>query len=111
MSLLVYEDDDEIHYVASCQININGTHATLDTLNGKGFYKFLAEKGLQPFLELGITEVRAMVTRQHLRLLKKVMSAAIIVTEESTLSIHDIDFVWISMVERDLKEKYDSLRI
>ena len=105
VSLLIYDDSDPIKYTASCQININGTYATLDTLNGKDFYKFLMEKGLQPFLDLGITEVRALITKQHLRLLKKVMSAAVVIKEEDSKSFLGIDFVWVSMVERDLSEK------
>ena len=69
VTLLIYGDEDSPNYTASCQININGSYATLDTLIGPDFYKFLSEHGFAPFKELGIKHVGAIVTVAHSKLI------------------------------------------
>ena len=104
VTLLVFNDHDSVNYTASCQININGVHGTIDTLIGNNFYKFLAEYGYKPFRDLGLIEVSAAVTESHLRLLKtKLKNVNIVVITEieepeevgPNLKLH-----WIRMTEK-----------
>ena len=99
VSLLVYEDIGDVNYTASCQININNGYGTIDTLNGKDFYKFLAEKGLEPFLKLGLKEVRAALAPAHFRLLKRVLKGKINIEEMDKYTHEGIELVWVKMTE------------
>jgi hypothetical protein len=85
VTLLVFDDNDPINYAACCQININGTHGTIDSLVGKSFYEFLHEYGYKPFSDLGLVEVSAAMTPAHLRLLK--------------MYLKDIDTVCVDHIE------------
>ena len=101
VSMLVFDDNDPVNYVASCQININGNDGTIDTLNGKDFYKCLRQYGVKPFKELGLDEVRACVTPAHLRIIKANLSDAMnINTLGEFTSAEGIELVWISFTEK-----------
>lgn len=99
VSLLVYDDNDELNYIASCQINITGNRGTIDTLNGKGFYKFLAEKGIQLFIDLELEEIQAAVSPAHLRLMKRSLkNQPIVITEEG--GMFNPPLVWIKITKK-----------
>ena len=104
VTLLIFDGNSEVNYSAACQININGSHATIDTLLGKDFYKFLLEYGYAPFKKLGLVEVRAAVTPAHLRLLKQKLKDidTVVITdiEEEECIGPDLKLHWISMTEK-----------
>lgn len=87
VTLVIYSDHDEVNYVASCQININGNKCFIDTVNGEEFYRFFIENGLAPFKELGLIEISGFVSASHYRLLKKIFPD--IKTNDDTHSIDD----------------------
>lgn len=100
-SLLVYDESDTKNYVASCQINVNGTKGTIDTLNGTMFYKFLAEYGIEVFEELGLDEIGAAISPAHLRLLKKVLPTYVHIEEVGGLfNIGDAEVVWVRLTRK-----------
>lgn len=99
VSLLIYQDIGNANYIASCQININNGYGTIDTLNGRDFYKFLAEKGLEPFLKLGLKEVRAALAPAHFRLLKRVLKDKVNIEEMDKYTHEGIELVWVKISE------------
>jgi hypothetical protein len=101
VTLLVFDDKDNVNYTAACQININGKYGTIDTLVGGDFYKMLAEYGYQPFKDLGLVEISAAVTYAHLRLLKRQLRDIKIteVEEPSTEDSH-LKLCWIRITEK-----------
>lgn len=101
VTILIYDEDySDINYVASCQVNINGSRGTIDTLNGKDFYKFLLEHGLKPFNDLGLDEVSAAVSLAHLRLLKRMLGNIIYIEEVGEpFKIGKAEVIWIRMTE------------
>ena len=104
VTLLVFNDHDSVNYTASCQININGVHGTIDTLIGSDFYKFLEKYGYKPFKDLGLQEVSAAVTAAHLRLLriklKDVNTVVITGIEEPEEVGPNLKLYWIRMTEK-----------
>lgn len=104
VTLLIFNDNDSVNYTASCQININGVHGTIDTLIGSDFYKFLEKYGYQPFKDLGLIEVSAAVTAAHLRLLRTRLKDinTIIITdiEEPEKVGPNLKLHWIRMTEK-----------
>lgn len=104
VTLLVFNDNDSVNYTASCQININGVHGTIDTLIGGDFYNFLAEYGYQPFKDLGLVEVSAAVTKPHLRLLKAKLKNinTVVITKigEPEEVGPNLKLYWIRMTEK-----------
>jgi hypothetical protein len=101
VTLLIYDETySDINYVASCQVNINGTKGTIDTLNGKDFYKFLQEYGLKPFKDLGLNEVSAAVSLLHLRLIKRMLGSIIHIEEVGEpFKIGKAEVIYIRMTE------------
>lgn len=103
VTLLVFNDNDSVNYTAACQININGTHGTIDTLLGSDFYKFLHKYGWGPFGDLGLKEVSAGVTVSHLKLLKRYLKHINVnIVEENTSEKidHELSLHWIRMTEK-----------
>lgn len=104
VTLLVFSDHDPINYSACCQININGTHGTIDSLVGKDFYEFLHEHSYKPFADLGITEVCAAMTPAHLRLLKMYLkdidTICIDHVEMPTESSNPVKLCWVKMTQK-----------
>lgn len=97
VSLLMYDDDDSINYTSSCQININGTKGTIDTVNGKGFFKFMAQNAIKVFKEeLGLTEVGAAVAEPMLRKIKNIPGISVLVDKELT-NVDGIPLYWIKI--------------
>ncbi len=102
VTLLIFDDNDPVNYTASCQININGRHGTIDSLVGSGFYAWLSEYGWKPFADLGLIEVSAAMTPAHYRLLrsklagiKTIKIAEITEPDENG----DIKLYWIRMTK------------
>lgn len=109
VTLVIYKNETDTAYSASCQININGSHGTIDTLVGGDFYVFLARRGYQIFKDLGLTEVYAAVVPAHLRLLKRYLKHSdLVITELHTNTANydgvDIELVWIKITEKSLPE-------
>lgn len=101
VSLLIYADDDDINYKSSCQININGNHATIDTLNGRGFYKFIEAEGIKPFKSLGLTELTACMTVAHYELLKsKAPDNLNVELLNDSYTVNGYKLVWIKLTEK-----------
>lgn len=101
VSLLIYSEEDPVNYIASCQININGTKGTIDTLNGKDFYKFLAQHGISVFESLGLDEIGAAVSPAHLRLLKRILPKEVALEETGGLfEIGSAAVTWIRLTRR-----------
>lgn len=103
VTLLVYPEFDNVNYTASCQININGVHGTIDSLSGKDFYKFLLIHGYKPFKDLGLVEVSASISPAHLRLLKTKLKDTIKILElgEPEEVAPGIKLCWIKMTEAE----------
>jgi hypothetical protein len=105
-TLLIYDDNtpDTVNYSASCQINVNGNRGTIDTLNGKDFYKFLSIHGIEPFEKLGLEEIGAVLTIPHLRLLKKCLPKNVKLEEVGgTFSVGEAnDLVWVRLTKEKL---------
>jgi hypothetical protein len=104
VTLLIFNDKDPINYSAACQININGTHGTIDTLIGKDFYRFLEEKGYKPFKDLGLEEICAAVTPAHCRLiqrrLKSINTIQVTEIEEPEENTPGLKLCWLRMTEK-----------
>jgi hypothetical protein len=100
VTLVIYSDHDEVNYTASCQININGNKGTIDTVNGKDFYRFIKEKGLQPFKDLGLSEVSGAISKAHFRLMKRSLKGISEVIEDGEIySVEEgkIDLIWVTI--------------
>lgn len=97
VSLLIYDDTDSINYTASCQININGTKGTIDTVNGRGFFKFINLYAKKVFRdELGLTEVGAAVAEPMLRKIQSIPGIIVSIDKELT-SVDEISLYWITI--------------
>ena len=104
VTLLIFSDTDDTRCLASCQLNINGTKGTIDTLMGGDFYKYLLEHGTSIFFkDLKLDEVSAMVSKSHIRLLKRYLGESLVITEVHPVSIEDVStkFVWITMTQKN----------
>jgi hypothetical protein len=102
VTLLIYDDNDSVNYISSCQININGKHGTIDSLVGAGFYNWLAEHGFKPFSELGLVEVSAAMTAAHYRLLRTKLAEINTIKITAVTEPSDTDelkLYWIQMKE------------
>ena len=101
VTLLVYPEGDNINYSASCQVNINGVHGTIDSLSGKDFYKFLMINGYKPFKDLGLKDVSASITPAHLRLLQSKLKDSIKIIELGSPEevAPGLELCWIKMIE------------
>lgn len=103
VTILIYDEDySDINYVASCQVNINGSRGTIDTLNGKDFYKFLSNEGVSLFFDkLKLTEVGAAVSIPHMRLIKKSLREHINLEQVGPpFNIGKAEVVWIRMTRK-----------
>lgn len=97
LSLLIYEDDDPVNYVASCQLNINGNKCTIDTLNGEKFYKFLKEVDIvKLFEDIGVSELGIAVSEAHYRLiLRELRHKNINIVKQDSFNFHSIKLNWV----------------
>ncbi|MDB5895448.1 MAG: hypothetical protein JWQ88_2979 [Rhodoferax sp.] len=68
-SLLMYAKPLSIRYTSSVQVMLDGDEGIIHTLNGTDFYRLLAENGLAPFENMGVSNVRASVSPGHVRLM------------------------------------------
>lgn len=99
VTLLMYSDDDvsNINYSSSCQININGTKGTIDTVNGKDFFKFMNIHAKEVLVDkLGLTEVGAAVGEPMLRKIQKIPGITVTVSPEMT-NVNGIELYWINI--------------
>jgi hypothetical protein len=102
VSLLIFNDEDTDNYSACCQININGTHGTIDSLLGTDFYLFLKTHGFDVFKNLGLKEVACNVSTAHLTLIKRYLKHTNIDIHEVDKHKHTDDFIlnWITFKEK-----------
>ena len=102
VTLLIYDDKDLAKYTASCQININGTKGTIDTLMGGDFYKFLIENGFDIFKSIGLEEVGAMMSTAHIKLLRRYLGDRVDIKVGNIINLESIpkEFVWVVITEK-----------
>lgn len=97
VTLLMYDDNDTINYSSSCQININGTIATIDTVNGKAFFKFMNMHWKEVFVDkLGLTEIGAAVAEPMLRKIQGIPGITVTVHPEMT-NVNGVILHWINI--------------
>lgn len=96
VTLLMYSDDS-INYSSSCQININGTRGTIDTVNGRDFFKFMSVHAKEVFADkLGLSELGAAVAEPMLRKIQKIPGITVTVDSEKT-NVNGIELYWINI--------------
>jgi hypothetical protein len=100
--MLIFKKGEKHNYSSSCQININGNKATIDTLIGGDFYDIVKREGFAPFKELGLIEVNAITTKSHFRLLNRHLKHSDIHVEETgdSFQLDDTELIWIKFTPK-----------
>ncbi len=100
-SVIVFEDQADINYCASCQVFLYGDVGLMYGINGVKFYELMAEQGPQVMAELGVKTLEGYVTKAHARLMRIAVKrvADVTVRHEGMMAGHPM--VWVVISRRN----------
>jgi hypothetical protein len=94
-SVLVFEDGEDVNYVASCQVFLYGDVGLMYGLNGRKFYELMAVKGAQIMAQLGVKMLEGYLTPAHARLMRIALNRIADVTEAHEGMMAGQVMVWV----------------
>jgi hypothetical protein len=95
--LMFARPGDSINYTASVQVNLQCDRAILDTLNGRDFYRLLAEDGLAAFESQGLAFVECNVKASHLRRIRRDLAHRVHIRVMRTSLMGHTEMSWIEI--------------
>lgn len=94
-SVLVFENEADVNYVASCQVFQYGDVGIMYGINGRKFYELMAVHGAQVMAQLRVKSLEGYITPSHARLMRIALRRVADVTEAHEGMMAGHHMVWI----------------